>query len=71
MNYQMLSLKSVRIINRLISHLASRDLEFSKFMEDIVVRQAVKTKSSNAEVEIFMAKKFFSRLHACGIKKSP
>jgi len=41
-----------------------------EFMSDIVSKQDVKTKTSNQKVEIFMAKKFFHKLHKLNIRKS-
>jgi hypothetical protein len=60
----------VRIVNRLIAYLERNNMEFSQFIDELVVTQIVKTKSSNVEVEIFMAKKFFNKLQNLQIRKS-
>jgi len=41
-------------------------------MSDIVAKQPVKTKNQvHSDIEIMMAKKFFIKLHECGVKRSP
>ena len=72
MNYTELSLKSIRIINRMAAFVQVNNIDFGEFMSDIVVKQAVKTKSSmHADIEIMMSKRFFAKLHQHGIKRSP
>ena len=40
-------------------------------MQDLIQKQEVKTQTSEQEIEIFMARAFFEKLHQSGIKKSP
>ena len=54
----------------MINYLGSEQVSFSEFMSDIVQVQEVKTKTSNPNVEIFLAKKFFNKLYNHGIKKT-
>jgi len=54
----------------MIHHLGSHQIAFSSFMDDIVEKQEVKTQNASQEIEIFMAQKFFEKLHKHGIKKA-
>ena len=59
-NYDLLDLRSIRLINRMIHYLGSQQVSFTDFMKDIIQMQVVKTKEAkNPNVEIFLAKKFF------------
>lgn len=71
LDYEMLDLRSIRLINRMIHFLGSHQVPFTKFMEDIVQEQEVKTKQAAQRIEIFMASKFFEKLHENGVKKTP
>ena len=70
LNYEMLDLRSIRLINRLIHYLGTEQITFSDFMREMIQVQTVKTKQSNTEVEIFMATKFFEKLQKSKVKKS-
>ena len=70
-NYDLLDLRSIRLINRMIHYLGSQQVSFTDFMKDIIQMQVVKTKEAkNPNVEIFLAKKFFQKLYDHGIKKT-
>lgn len=71
LNYEKLDLRSIRLINRMIHYLGSQQIAFSSFMEDLIQKQEVKTQTSEQEIEIFMARAFFEKLHKSGIKKTP
>ena len=55
----------------MIHFLGSNSVSFSKFLEPLIQKQEVKTKAANTQVDVFMAKKFFQKLHRAGVKKSP
>ena len=63
LDYLSLDNRSIRLVNRMINYLGSEQVSFSEFMSDIVQIQEVKTKTSNPNVEIFLAKKFFNKLY--------
>jgi len=54
----------------MIHYLGSNNVSFSNFMKDIIQMQTVKTKQASPQVEVFMAKKFFDKLHTHGVKKN-
>lgn len=75
MNYEMLDMKSMRIIKRFLHFLSSQSaedggLDFASFMQELISKQTVKTKSSNAEVLLFSSQKFFKKLAKYNIKKT-
>ena len=71
LHYDDMSLKSIRIINRLIIYLSENKVEFNDFMSGLVSKQGIKTKTGISEVEIFKASNFFQKLHQLNLKKSP
>jgi len=52
MRYNIITLKSIRILNRLFDFIEQNQLDFENFMSDIVYKELIKTKSSNKDVEI-------------------
>ena len=77
MNYEILDMQSIRIIKRFLQFLSQQSkmyggqgLDFNQFMQELITKQIVKTKSSNAEVFLFSSQKFFKKLAKHGIKKS-
>ena len=71
LDYNSLDFKSIRLINRMIHYLGSQQISFSDYMKDLLQKQVVKTKTSDSEVDIFIAKKFFKLLHKSKVIKSP
>ena len=76
MSFELLDGKSIRILKRFLQYLSiisqknQSKNDFNKFMEGLMSTQMVKTKSSNAEVQLFSAEKFFEKLAEYGINKS-
>ena len=69
--YENMSLKSIRIINRIVNYLTINQLTYKDLLEDIIQNQKVKTGNQNIhQVEIFEAKSFFDKIHSLNLRKS-
>jgi hypothetical protein len=70
MDYTLMTLKSIRILNRLKDYLTEHQIDVSFFMDSILTTKTVLTRTSNTEVQICKAKKFFIKLQQSKIRKS-
>lgn len=68
LNYEMLDLKSKRILNRVSNYLAEKEIDFNEFFNDLFSVHNVKTKTKTDQVEIMKAELFFKKLSNSGIK---
>lgn len=70
LDYNILDHRSIRLVNRLIHYLGTNKILFADFMKGIAQEQKVKTKTSEAMIETFTARRFFRQLHIVKIKKT-
>ena len=66
-----LDLKSIRILNRLIHYLASEQIQFKSFFQELTFTQTIKSKNKQTlKIDCLMADKFFLKLYDHGIRNS-
>lgn len=71
LNYEILDLRSKRILIRLCQYMQEQEMSFASFTSDIIVKLLVKTKSKVDKVEIIKAEALFKKLKDLGIKTKP
>lgn len=70
LNYEILNLKSKRILNRICTYLAKKGLDSEELFSKIVINSTVKTKTKTEKVEIMKDTEFFKMLHDLFIVRS-
>lgn len=70
LDYEMLDLRSIRLINRMVHYLGSQQISFSQFISGMVTTQSIKTAEGKQDVQLMMAKEFFEKFQKCGLKKN-